>query len=159
MHAAFDDDDEEERFTDEDWQHAVGGTHVILDLDGEPVSHASVVERRIEIDGRPFRTGYVEAVATAPSRQGRGHGTTVMREIGALIRDGFELGLLGTGSHHFYERLGWVRWTGPSSVRFAGRLQRTPADDGYLMVLRTPATPAIDTSSPISCEWRPGDVW
>jgi aminoglycoside 2'-N-acetyltransferase I len=152
-------DDEEERFTDEDWRHAVGGTHVVLDVDGELVSHASVVERRIDVDGRPLRTGYVEAVATAPDRQGRGFGTIVMEDVGALIRDGFELGLLGTGSHHFYGRLGWMTWTGPSFVRAAGGLRRTPADDGYLMALRTPSTPAIDPASPISCEWRPGDVW
>ena len=58
--------DEEERFTDEDWAHAVGGIHFVLELDGAVVAHASVVEREIHVDGRPRRTGYVEAVATAP---------------------------------------------------------------------------------------------
>jgi aminoglycoside 2'-N-acetyltransferase I len=158
MEAAFG-DDPDERFTEDDWQHAVGGTHVLLDVDGELVSHASVVGRRIEVAGRPLRTGYVEAVATAPGRQGVGHGTVVMDEVGRLIREQFELGVLGTGSHHFYERLGWTTWTGPSFVRSADGLLPTPADDGYLMVLRTPSSPVIDTAAPISCEWRPGDVW
>jgi len=27
------------------------------------------------------------------------------------------------------------------------------------MVLRTPSTPALDEAAPISCDWRPGDVW
>ncbi len=37
--------DEEERFTDDDWEHAVGGLHFVLDVGGEIVTHASVVER------------------------------------------------------------------------------------------------------------------
>ena len=159
LDAAFG-DDEDERFTDDDWEHALGGLHVVLDLDGVIVSHASVVERVLEVGGRALRTGYVEAVATAPAAQGRGYGTLVMREIAAEIHAQFELGALGTGSHGFYERLGWRRWNGPSSVRVPAGERRTPDDDGYIMVLRTPATPPdLDDRAPISCDWRPGDVW
>ena len=111
--------DEEERFTDDDWDHAVGGVHFVLDLDGEIVCHASVVERELHVDGRPLRTGYVEAVATAPDRQGAGFGSPVMTDVTAYIAEHFELGALGTGEHHFYERLGWVTWAGPSSARTA----------------------------------------
>jgi aminoglycoside 2'-N-acetyltransferase I len=152
-------DEEEERFTDHDWAHAIGGMHVVLDIDRRIVAHASLVEREIQVGGRRLRTGYVEAVATAPDRQGRGIGTIVMRAIDELIRDGFELGVLGTGSQHFYERLGWRSWLGRSAVRTADGLRPTPDDDGYLMVLDTPASPDLDLSAPISCEWRPGDVW
>jgi aminoglycoside 2'-N-acetyltransferase I len=35
----------------------------------------------------------------------------------------------------------------------------TPAEDGYIMVLRTPASPPLDLEAPISCDWRAGDVW
>ena len=63
LDAAFG-DDEEERFTEADWDHSVGGVHFVLDDDGPIVSHASVVERELHVAGRPFRTGYVEAVAT-----------------------------------------------------------------------------------------------
>ena len=97
LDAAFG-DDEEERFTDPDWEHSVGGLHFVLDVDGPIVSHASVVERELQVAGRPFRTGYVEAVATRAGPPGRGFGTTVMREITAYIRETFELGALGTGS-------------------------------------------------------------
>lgn len=158
MIAAFGDDDDE-RFTEEDWQHSIGGIHVVLDIDGRIVSHASLVLRAIQLGGRSLRTGYVEAVATAPDRQGRGLGTIVMGAIGELIRAGFELGVLGTGSQHFYERLGWRSWLGPSAVRTADGLRPTPDDDGFLMVLDTPALPDPDLTGPISCEWRPGDVW
>lgn len=158
MTAAFG-DDEEERFEDADWEHALGGTHVVLDIDGEIVAHAAVVERELQVAGRPLRTGYVEAVATAPDRQGGGHGTRVMAEIGAIIEARYEIGALGTGSHHFYERLGWRTWRGPSSVRTSDGDHRTPDDDGYILVRTTPTTPPIDLADPISCEWRPGDVW
>jgi len=158
MTAAFG-SDEDERFTDDDWRHALGGTHFVLEAGGEIVSHASVVERELHVDGRALRTGYAEAVATAPDRQGKGFGSVVMEAVGAHIRHGFELGALGTGRHSFYERLGWARWLGPSSVRTAGGLELTPEDDGYIMVLATPTSPPLDPNAPISCEWRPGDVW
>src|SRR5512144_1685866 len=54
--------DEHGGFTWDDWLHAVGGMHFVLDGEGRVVGHASVVERTLEIDGRPVRTGYVEAV-------------------------------------------------------------------------------------------------
>jgi aminoglycoside 2'-N-acetyltransferase I len=152
-------DDEDERFTDDDWHHALGGVHVVLDDDGEIVSHASVVERELHVAGRPVRAGYVEAVGTAPARQGQGHGTTVMREIGAIIEAGYQLGALGTGAFRFYERLGWRRWQGPSSVRTANGERRSPGEDGYIMVLLTSTTPPIELDAPISCEERPGDDW
>lgn len=158
MDAAFG-DDEEERFTEADWQHAIGGTHVVLEVDGGLVTHASVVEREIHVAGRPLRTGYVEAVATAPERQGAGFGSIVMTEVTAFIRDGFELGMLGTGRHSFYERLGWVVWAGQAFVRTADGLRRTPDEEGDLLVLRTATTPPLDDRATISCDWRPGDVW
>lgn len=149
----------EEGFTEDDWQHALGGTHFLLEIDGAIAAHGSVVERELHVGGVPLRTGYVEAVATDPARQGRGLGTRLMTDVNAHIRAEFEVGALGTGSHHFYERLGWMTWQGPSSVRTAHGLERTPDEDGYILVLATPASPALDLHAPISCEWRPGDVW
>ena len=152
-------DEPEVWLTDDDWLHALGGRHFVLDSDGEVVAHAAVVEREVRVAGRPLRTGYVEAVATTPDRQGRGLGTIVMAAVGEHIREHFELGVLGTGRHHFYERLGWRTWRGPSSVRWPDGLRATPDDDGYLMVLETPATPPLDLDAPIDCDWRPGDSW
>ena len=160
MDEAFHDEHEpDEAFSDDDWQHALGGTHVVLDVDGEILAHASVVERRLEAGKVALRTGYVEAVATSPARQGEGFGTIVMRDVGEIIRAGFELGGLGTGAWHFYGRLGWRVWPGPTFVRVPGGDRPTPDDDGFVMVLLTPSTPAVDETGPISCEWRPGDVW
>jgi aminoglycoside 2'-N-acetyltransferase I len=151
--------DEDDRFTDHDWEHAVGGLHFVLDLDDEIVAHAAVVERELHVDGRPLRTGYVEAVATAPDRQGIGLGSRLMADVASYIRETFELGALGTGRHHFYERLGWLTWAGLSFVRTADGVQPTPEDDGYILVLPTPSSPPLDRTGSISCDWRPGDVW
>jgi aminoglycoside 2'-N-acetyltransferase I len=158
LEAAFG-DDEDERLTEEDWQHALGGLHVVLEIDGEIVAHAAVVERQLHVGGRPLRTGYVEAVATVTDRQGQGHGTTVMAAVGEHIAAEYELGALGTGEHRFYERLGWRTWQGPSFVRTPDGDRPTPDEDGFIMILRTPRTPELDPRSPIGCDWRPGDAW
>jgi len=149
----------DQAFTEEDWRHALGGLHFLLELDGRVLAHASVVERELHLGGRPVRAGYVEAVATDPDRQGRGLGTRVMRDVTSYIQERFELGALGTGSHQFYERLGWLRWRGPTSVRTAAGTHRTPGEDGDILILPTPSSPSLDLTVAISCEWRPGDVW
>src|SRR5262245_47528054 len=90
MFAAFA-DDEHGGFIEEDWQHSIGGIHFILEIDGRLISHASVVERELHVDGRPLRTGYVEAVATDPSVQRRGYGSAVMREVNQHISSNYEI--------------------------------------------------------------------
>lgn len=142
-----------------DWEHATGGVHVVVELDGAIVSHAAVVERALWLGEVPVTAGYVEAVATHPASQGRGYGSTVILEINDVIRRTWKIGALSTGAHHFYERLGWLRWRGPTYVRTAGGLVRTEADDDGVMVLPTPAFPEPDLDAPIAVEWRPGDAW
>jgi aminoglycoside 2'-N-acetyltransferase I len=149
----------EEGFTEDDWLHALGGVHFVLDIDDEIVAHASVVERDLHVADASVRTGYVEAVAVEPARQGQRLGTEVMRQVNEHIRSGYELGALGTGSHRFYERLGWQTWRGPSFVRTEDGAIRSEEDDGYILVLETPTSPPLDFDAPISCEWRPGDSW
>jgi len=151
--------DEEERFDDDDWNHALGGVHFVLNVDGEIVCHAAVVERELHVGNQPLRTGYVEAVATAVGSQGAGLGSIVMADVTTYIRERFELGALGTGRQHFYERLGWLRWEGPAFVRTADGPRRTPDEEGYILVLPTPSSPDLDMAASISCDWRPGDVW
>jgi len=161
LDAAFDDPAHpEEAFDDDDWDHALGGTHVLL-LDDERrvVSHASVVDRIIDVGGRALRTGYVEGVATRGSSEGEGHGTRVMEQVADLIADRHQLGALGTGAFHFYVRLGWERWQGPSFVRRGDEVHRTPDDDDGIMVLRVDPSVVPDLTAPISCDDRSGDAW
>jgi aminoglycoside 2'-N-acetyltransferase I len=160
MRRLFDEAWHDEGFTDEDWEHAFPGMHYIVGDEGDVRSHVAVVERELHIAGRPLRTGYVENVATRAAERRRGLGTAVMTLAGERIRASFELGALGTGEFGFYERLRWERWRGPTSVRAPSGERRTPDEDGDVMILRTASTPAdLDLEAPISCDWRPGDVW
>lgn len=148
-----------EEFTNEDWDHATGGVHFIREEGGEIVAHAAVVERQLDAGRESLATGYVEAVATRPSLQRRGYGSDVMREVGAYIDETFQLGALDTGNAFFYERMGWLVWKGLTFVRTESGLVRTAAEDGQVLVRLTPSSPELDLTQPISCDWRPGDVW
>jgi aminoglycoside 2'-N-acetyltransferase I len=146
-------------FSDQDWQHAVGGNHVWVTGRHRLVAHASLIARTLVCSGKTLHVGFVEAVATAAAHRGRGHGARVMGRIAELIREGYPLGVLSTGTHAFYERLGWERWRGPTFVDGPNGRERTPADDGDVMILRTPRSPHLDVDGDIVCDWRLGDVW
>ena len=146
-------------FTEADWQHTVGGWHVLAEEDGRIVAHAAVVGRLLHVGDRAVPCGYVEGVATAPDRQRQGLGSRVMSEVAGIIGDGYELGALSTGSTGFYGRLGWELWRGPTFVRHGTGLVRTEDEDGGVMVLRSARTADLDLGAPIACERRPGDDW
>ncbi len=147
-------------FGDDDWGQAVGGHHVVVRRDGALVAHAAVVPRHLHIGQIAHRVGYVEAVATEPAAQGAGHGTVAMRTIENVIRDQYGIGVLSTGEHDFYARLGWRRWQGPTWVRrTSGEVDRTPDDDDGIMVWTAGDSPPIDVGMPITCDERPGDDW
>lgn len=154
LDTAFDGD-----FSDDDWDHATGGIHVWVAGPSGVVSHGSLVERTLVCSGSTVRAGYVEAVATGVSHRRQGHGARVMRRIGELIREQYPLAALSTGTYAFYEPLGWERWRGPTFVDAPEGRTRTPADDGDIMILRTPESPPLDLYGEIVCDWRAGDVW
>lgn len=81
-----------------------------------------------------------------------------MEAVTVIVRREFELGILSTDAHEFYERRGWERWQGPSHVLEDGRRRRTEDEDDGLMVLRIPDS-GIVLTDPIVCESRPGDDW
>jgi aminoglycoside 2'-N-acetyltransferase I len=149
----------DETFDENDWRSAQGGRHFILTDQGRMVSHGSVVERVLELDGRPLRTGYVEAVATLLERQGEGLGTLVMREVTSFIDQTYELGALCTGVLAFYEPLGWQLWPGRTGVRTADGMTLTPEEDGTVCVRHPGAAPVVGPRSLLTCDWRPGEVW
>jgi aminoglycoside 2'-N-acetyltransferase I len=149
------------RFDEHDWDHTLGGVHVLAEEDGVVVAHGAVVGRTMVAGGRALRTGYVEGVATRGDRRGRGLATLVMAEAGRVVAEGHELGALADGTRipGFYQRLGWETWQGPTFVAGPEGPERTAEEDGSVLVLRTAATATLDLSGPITCDWRPGDVW
>ncbi|MEX0626310.1 MAG: GNAT family N-acetyltransferase [Chloroflexota bacterium] len=128
------------------WESIGPGVHVMAEEAGRGiVAHAAIVDRLLYPGDATLRAGYVEAVAVVPDLQRRGLGTRVMEVINRMVDEGYELGALGTGSHEFYARLGWVIWRGPTWIRERdGRLERSPG---------------LDLSRPIAVDWRPGEVW
>lgn len=154
LDTAFDGD-----FTNDDWSHAIGGVHVWLSRSDRVISHGSLVVRTVVCSGESLRVGFVEAVATKIGHRRQGHGAAVMNYIGELIQAQYPLGVLSTGTHRFYETLGWERWRGPTFVYGLNGRERTPDDDGDVMVLRTTRSPRLDLAGAIVCDWRVGDVW
>lgn len=146
-------------YAEEDWSNALGGRHFLLDDGGMIVAHASVVERELQTAGHRLATGYVEAVATRPSRQGQGLGSRLMGAVEQHVDRAFELGALSSAGTTLYARRGWLPWLGETYVRTEGRLIRTPEDDDALYVRPTSSSPEFDLTSSISCDWRPGDPW
>jgi aminoglycoside 2'-N-acetyltransferase I len=148
-----------DRFSAADAEHAYGGVHVVAHDGRELVAHASAVPRRIGFGEEWREIGYVEAVATAPSHQGRGVGTLVMRLLHDEIARRWPVAMLSTGrATGFYERLGWERWRGASFTRTAGGVV-ADGDHGGLMILRFDASAVPDLSVDVTCEDRSGDAW
>ncbi len=145
-------------FDADDWDHTIGGVHVFV-VDDDIVAHGSVIERILIAGDRRLRTGYVEGVATARTHRRRGLGSMVMKRVAEVIQADFELGALSTAVQEFYELLGWERWRGPTYVDTPSGRVRTPDEDDGILVLRTAATRALDTTVSLTCDWRPGDVW
>lgn len=152
-------------FSDDDWDHACGGHHV-LRLDEEGIlAHGSVGGRTLSCDGKILRAGYVEAVAVRADARARGHGRVVMEALHGLVRERFDIGVLCAAVDGYYDRLGWERWrgltyvAGPAGLEARDGWVRTAEEDGGIFVLRTACTPELDLDAPIVCEPRAGDDW
>ena len=156
LHLAFDGE-----FSDDDWDHTLGGQHFLASSDGVIVAHASAVPRELHVGERPVATGYVEGMAVAEEHRRHGYGHKVMEQLGRFLGPRFELGALSAAEryHAFYRRLGWELWGGPTAVIVDGAAQRTPEEDETVMVLETPATGHLDRQATLACPWRAGDVW
>jgi aminoglycoside 2'-N-acetyltransferase I len=149
-----------ERFSGDDWDHTLGGVRLLLFDEGLLVGHAAVVPRTVGFGKLTLRAGYVEGVAVLPQSQGCGLGSRLVRAVNTIIeRDGSDVGVLSTSRRSFYARLGWEPWQGPSFVRYADGLVRTPDEDDGLMVLRVGTTPNLVPTWPITCDARCGDDW
>lgn len=156
LDAAFDGD-----FGDDDWDHTLGGMHVMLMSAGRILGHVAVVQRRLLWADRPLRTAYVEGLAVRADQRRKGHAAALMTEAERLIRRGYDLGALSDGTEvdGFYGRRGWEVWTGPTGVLSPDGPRWTPEEDGGVLILRTPSTPDITLADPLLCDWRAGDVW
>ena len=135
-----------------------GSHHILARVKGVLVSHALWITRWLQVGtGTLMHTAYVEGVATDERYRGEGFATAVMERLAIKIID-FDIGGLSPAETSLYARLGWEYWDGPLFHRKNGELIRDPADE-KVMILRLPKTPVLDSSLPISVEWRKGEVW
>ena len=146
-------------FTDDDWDHGLGGLHATA-WDGDLlVGHAAVAQRRLIHRGRAWRCGYVENVVVRSSHRRQRMATAMMTEIGSAIDRGFDLGGLAAGADGaaVYQPLGWRKWLGPTFALTPDGVIRTAEDDAEIYVL--PGRVELDLAGELTCDWRDGDVW
>lgn len=155
LDAAFDED-----FGEEDFEHALGGMHVLLREDGRLVAHGSVVQRRVLHRGRALRAGYVEAVAVRADHRRRGLGGRVMAELERIIGRAYVLGALSASEDGagLYERRRWQVWGGRIGVLGPGGPERLPGEEGSTYLWVPPGGVLPDPSGRLDFDWRNGDV-
>lgn len=147
------------RFSEDDWEHCLGGWHALARDEGRLVGHGSVVQRRLLHGGRALRVGYVEGVAVAAGHRRRGHAGELMAVLEDVVRRAYDAGALSASARGapLYDARGWAVWRGPTSALTPAGVVRTPGDDGLVRVL--PVTADLDLDGEITCNWRDGDVW
>jgi predicted N-acetyltransferase YhbS len=72
------------------------------------VGHAGILPRPIRWRGQEFEAGLIGGVCARENLRGQGIGTLAMEDVARRMEElGLDFGVLWTGSHGFYERLGW----------------------------------------------------
>jgi aminoglycoside 2'-N-acetyltransferase I len=134
-------------------------THVLGRHQGKIVSHVLWITRWLQIwNGPLLKTAYIEGMATDLQYRNRGFASQLMQRAVAEVQD-YDIAALSTGSHGFYERLGWRRWEGPLYTRKEKELIAMPEERGCVMVHSLPKTPLLDFTAPLSVEWREIEPW
>ncbi|KOV44369.1 GNAT family N-acetyltransferase [Streptomyces sp. H021] len=154
------DDAFEGDFADEDFEHALGGMHVVVGVDGRLVAHGSVVQRRVVHRGRALRTGYVEAVAVRADLRRRGLGGQVMARLEEVVAGAYELGALSASEEGagLYLARGWSVWPGRVGALSPDGPVRLPEEEGSTYVWAPPGGLRLDPAAPLDFDWRDGDV-
>lgn len=85
--------------------------HFFLDVDGQVVSHASILKHEVSVGGRPVLVAGVGAVVTRPEAQGKGCARRLMQSAAEFFEREWqvEAGLLFCFERMvaYYESLGW----------------------------------------------------
>ncbi|MGW1955660.1 GNAT family N-acetyltransferase [Streptomyces sp. NPDC001920] len=152
---AFDGD-----FSDEDFDHALGGMHVLVhDEAGRLVAHGAVVMRRVRHRDRWLRVGYVEAVAVRSDARRTGLGGLVMAELERVIDRAYDAGMLSASDEGaaLYAARGWQVWSGRVCALGLQGVVRLPDEEGSTFV-RPALAGRPDPAFELVFDWRDGDV-
>jgi aminoglycoside 2'-N-acetyltransferase I len=151
---AFDGD-----FSEQDWEHGLGGLHVLVHDGTGLAAHGAVVQRRIRHRGRWLRTGYVEAVAVRADARRTGLGGRVTGELERVIDRAYDLGALCASQEgaRLYTGRGWQQWAGQVHALSPDGIVRLPEEEGSVFLWPALAGP-LDPTGELVFDWRDGDV-
>ncbi|WP_435058986.1 GNAT family N-acetyltransferase [Streptomyces sp. bgisy060] len=155
LDAAFEGD-----FSDEDWDHTLGGLHAWIEDERGVAAHGALVQRRALHRGRSHRVGYVEGVAVRGDLRRRGLGGAVMAELERAIDGAYAFGALGASDDGaaLYRTRGWQVWEGRLEALGPDGIVRLAEDEGYVLLRPAAGRPLPDPAVPLVFDWRDGDV-
>ncbi|KUH38435.1 MULTISPECIES: GNAT family N-acetyltransferase [Streptomyces] len=161
LRAALDDFFEGD-FSDEDWEHGLGGVHAYVeDAGGRIVAHGSVVMRRVVHAGRAHRVGYVEGVGVRDDRRRQGLGHRVMEALEGVVDRAYDFGALSASDEGalLYRSRGWHLWRGTVEGYGPHGTVHLPDEEGstFLRPAAGRRLPAPE-DGPLLFDWRDGDV-
>ncbi|WP_335939557.1 GNAT family N-acetyltransferase [Streptomyces sp. PTD5-9] len=150
----------EGEFSEDDWDHTLGGVHAYVRDDSGVLAHGSVGQRRVVLAGRSYRVGYVEAVAVRADRRREGLGGRVMAALEGVVDRAYAFGALSASEEGagMYAGRGWWVWPGRIAVQGPRGIERLPDEEGstYVRGVAGGALPAA--TGELVFDWRDGDV-
>lgn len=82
------------------------------------VGHAGILPRAIRWRGQTLQAGLIGGVCARQQLRGEGIGTLAMQDVAERMAElELDFGLLWTGSHEFYQRLGWRLGGGSATMQ------------------------------------------
>ncbi|MFG3549945.1 GNAT family N-acetyltransferase [Streptomyces sp. NPDC047725] len=155
LHDAFDGD-----FSDDDWDHSLGGVHALVHDEHGLAAHGSLVMRRVRLRGRWLRTGYVEAVAVRRDVRRTGLGGLVMGALEEIVTRAYDLGALSASDDGalLYTARGWHVWGGRIHALGPDGVVRLAEEEGSTYVWPASAGAAGADGGELLFDWRDGDV-
>jgi aminoglycoside 2'-N-acetyltransferase I len=155
LDTAFDGD-----FSDDDWDHTLGGVHAWIEDEHGLAAHGSVVQRRVLHRGRSYRVGYVEGVAVRADRRRQGLGGAVMAALERVIDGAYLFGALGASDDGaaLYRARGWRVWPGRLEALGPAGVLHLAEEEGFVFLRPAGTRPLPDAAAPLVFDWRDGDV-
>ncbi|MFD7320211.1 GNAT family N-acetyltransferase [Streptomyces sp. NPDC059875] len=155
LDTAFDGD-----FSDEDWDHGLGGIHAWIEDEHGIAAHGSVIMRRVLHNGRSHRVGYVEAVGVRQDRRRQGLGGLVTAELERVIDGAYAFGALSASEDGatLYRARGWELWKGRIEALSPDGIVHLPEEEDSTYLRAAAARPLPDPAAALVFDWRDGDV-
>ncbi|MFE6713463.1 GNAT family N-acetyltransferase [Streptomyces sp. NPDC057695] len=149
-----------EDFSDDDWDHCLGGIHAWIEDAHGIAAHGAVVLRRARHRGRSHRVGYVEGVAVRSDLRRRGLGGAVMAALEQVIDGTHAFGALGASDDGagLYRARGWQVWEGRIEAMSPEGIVRLPEEEGHVLLRPAAGLGLPDPAAALVFDWRDGDV-